>query len=612
MSASYSYTKTVYDQNVLFAYVKNTFPTATNLSYDGTNLKLYFSASLTVGEQTTLSTLITNYPDPKTVEDSENANLSVFNTTSVALGAGAAFTGSWEDVARYSCLRVSVLSNVASAVGGLSIQFGIASAQADHSTAYSTTAAVPLDIVSDIRGRYFRLVYTNGVTLQTSFSLTARWSSGNEPLCDQLNSVQYDQTDAPIVKSIMAGRNDLGNYRNVRVDERNMLRVKAPKVFDREEIFESSPWIQIPFVYGILTDIVTTTVVSTGTVTLSSTRAAVATAAVNNSSAAVTTNKRCVCDPGGSVFACVSVTFGTATTGNTQICGAGDAVNGFFFGYNGTAFGILTRYNSVSTWVTQASWNVDKLDGTGPSGILLNPQYGNTYAIRYDTLGYGYVTFLLLACDAATDSSDFLVVHRKYYNNAAATVAITIPSLPLTVANTNGATTAVAVTMYVASMFAHIDSNWSNARINQYASTIATGNNLNSVNCMFLFAKTTLNTISTTNMTILLSSLTLTCTAPARGAYLSIIKGPTLTGTLGTYTDIDTVNSPMQWVAAGTAAYTASSGTVMFVGICSTEQTFDLTQYAITVTPGIVYLFLVRNLVSGAGSITASVTWKEM
>jgi len=41
----------------------------------------------------------------------------------------------------------------------------------------------------------------------------------------------------------------------------------------------------------------------------------------------------------------------------------------------------------------QSTFNIDKLDGTGPSGMILNPQTGNVYEIGFQYLGFGNARF---------------------------------------------------------------------------------------------------------------------------------------------------------------------------------------------------------------------------
>jgi hypothetical protein len=47
----------------------------------------------------------------------------------------------------------------------------------------------------------------------------------------------------------------------------------------------------------------------------------------------------------------------------------------------------------ANNFIPKSSFNVDKLDGTGPSGMILNPQKGNVYQIQFQYLGFGNATF---------------------------------------------------------------------------------------------------------------------------------------------------------------------------------------------------------------------------
>lgn len=49
--------------------------------------------------------------------------------------------------------------------------------------------------------------------------------------------------------------------------------------------------------------------------------------------------------------------------------------------------------DSTKTNIAASSFNLDKLDGTGPSGITLNPQVGNVYQIQMKWLGFGRIIF---------------------------------------------------------------------------------------------------------------------------------------------------------------------------------------------------------------------------
>lgn len=113
--------------------------------------------------------------------------------------------------------------------------------------------------------------------------------------------------------------------------------------------------------------------------------------------------------------------------GGKQVIGYGDDNDGFFFGFNGNSFGILRRRGGVETWVAQSSWNVDKMDGTGSSGVILDTSKGNVYAIQFQWLGYGAIAFGM----ENPSTGELIIVHRIEYANANNLPSIFNPSLPL-------------------------------------------------------------------------------------------------------------------------------------------------------------------------------------
>jgi hypothetical protein len=90
--------------------------------------------------------------------------------------------------------------------------------------------------------------------------------------------------------------------------------------------------------------------------------------------------------------------FGPAQTNTVKRMGYYDDNDGLFFIQNGSnGFGICQRSSTsgspVDTVVYQSSWNIDKMDGTGPSGITLDVTKANIYNIDFQWLGAGEVRF---------------------------------------------------------------------------------------------------------------------------------------------------------------------------------------------------------------------------
>jgi len=82
--------------------------------------------------------------------------------------------------------------------------------------------------------------------------------------------------------------------------------------------------------------------------------------------------------PAKSQFITMTGVLGAAIAGAVKRYGYGDAFNGIFYEQNGLAGLQFTRRTSTSgvavdSSVSQSNWNLDKMDGTGPSGVTLNP-----------------------------------------------------------------------------------------------------------------------------------------------------------------------------------------------------------------------------------------------
>ncbi|MGV8980199.1 hypothetical protein [Clostridium sp.] len=117
--------------------------------------------------------------------------------------------------------------------------------------------------------------------------------------------------------------------------------------------------------------------------------------------------------------------------------------DGFCFGQNSTGIFISTRLASVETLVYQSSWNGDKLNGTGPSGLSLNLAKGNQFQFTY-MFAFGVVEFRVVMQDAS-NIQQVVTVHRY---RLISSPNINDPNLPLRAEIKNGAT-ATALSLFV-------------------------------------------------------------------------------------------------------------------------------------------------------------------
>lgn len=188
-----------------------------------------------------------------------------------------------------------------------------------------------------------------------------------------------------------------------------------------------------------------TTIVGSATVTAVNSEYILSTTALANDSAILDSAEKGRYQAGYAAEVGLGIRYAGTPTGAMQVkWGYFDANNGFYFGRDATGIFIATLRGGSETKVYQSSWNVDKLDGTGTSGLTVSLSKGNIFQIRYSWYGYGAVYFTVVISDSNNVQRN-IVVHRF---SATATTNIIDPNQPLRVKIENGAT-ATAHTVYV-------------------------------------------------------------------------------------------------------------------------------------------------------------------
>jgi hypothetical protein len=128
-----------------------------------------------------------------------------------------------------------------------------------------------------------------------------------------------------------------------------------------------------------------------------------------------------------------------------QRVGYFDAGNGLFFEQTETAKKIVVRTSTsgspVDTAVSQSSWNLDTLDGTGASGITIDWAMSQIFMIDFEWLGTGRVRFGFIV--------DGLPVycHEVLNANSITTVYMTTANLPVRTEIENTGTAASTTTL---------------------------------------------------------------------------------------------------------------------------------------------------------------------
>lgn len=144
--------------------------------------------------------------------------------------------------------------------------------------------------------------------------------------------------------------------------------------------------------------------------------------------------------PGKSLFVLSTFVMNSAKTGLRQRVGYYGAANGYYLELNNSTVTFVERSSVsgslVNTPVAQASWNVDPMDGSGPSGITLDLTKAQILFMDLEWLGVGTVRIGFVI------NGNFYVCHKFHHANLITSTYITTASLPLRYEITNTAATA--------------------------------------------------------------------------------------------------------------------------------------------------------------------------
>jgi hypothetical protein len=134
-----------------------------------------------------------------------------------------------------------------------------------------------------------------------------------------------------------------------------------------------------------------------------------------------------------------------AKTGLRQRIGYYGTANGYYLEQNDSTVSFVERTSVsgalVNTPIAQASWNVDPMNGLGPSEITLDLTKAQILFMDLEWLGVGTVRIGFVI------NGNFYVCHKFHHANIIASTYITTASLPLRYEITNTAATSGVSTL---------------------------------------------------------------------------------------------------------------------------------------------------------------------
>jgi len=536
------------------------------------------------------------------VATSGNVNyISTLNSSSTPLGPTGTYTGSSEDVLVYKSATVSVFTDEDSGANGLSLQFSTDNVNWDFTYDFDIKANIAQSQTVQCPAKYFRVVYENGPDAQGEFRLQSTLGSERQFLSTN-DAIQFQHTK---VVGNVEGTNTIST---LSLDNKNNVNVsiKGPSdSFGNVSVTQQQPSVTSHFYYDNIDLLSVGSTGGSSEIVIANQSAILSTGITPGSSGSIRSIDIHRYLPGTGIKALLTATFSTGGSGSSyQILGIGNSENGYFFGYNGANFSILRRNRNVDTYTNQSEWNIDKYDGTGISGITLDPSKGNIYFINMQWLGYGLVNFGI----QNPETGNLDLVHSFKFPNTLTIPHIGIPIM-YTLSEISNGTSAIDINMKITCMTIYNEGNkgYDIGRLNGHSVIAA----LTEPNRTILHIKNKLTFNGDINYIPIIILFTSIGTNDNTVRLISIEKNNDGVADLTGWTDVDTTNSVVEYIDG--AVVTPTAGQFVAGGVMRQQSGVNLSlrETEIILNPGETLSVTNRDLIDIV-TVTMLLTWREL
>jgi hypothetical protein len=259
--------------------------------------------------------------------------------------------------------------------------------------------------------------------------------------------------------------------------------------------------------------------------------------------------------------------------------------------------------NGISTFIPQSSFNIDRIDGTGPSGFTINPQKGNVYQIGFQYLGFGNAFFAV----ENSETGRITPVHMIKNDNNRTTPVLLNPQVSGRLTsfnygnNTNVAPKTLSMGTFTEGMVRRLDPRYARAATFSSIGTSDVALLAFKVNAVVeskpCYGEFDIVRIACANNSVM--------GANQATAIISIHRNIEIPGTVD-FVPVDTANSIVSvadFSTAGTAVTTTNINPILTFGVAPSQgQTIDINTEELVYNVGDVILVTIRssnNTVSG-------------
>lgn len=310
--------------------------------------------------------------------------------------------------------------------------------------------------------------------------------------------------------------------------------------------------------------------------------------------------------PGKSMLIFLTGVLGTAESGITQRIGYFDDDNGLIFNCEDAVMKVTRRTNvtgsAVDNDVAQADWNLDTMDGNGPSGVTLDFTKTQIFLIDFEWLGVGRVR-MGFVIDGIP-----IYCHQFLNTNILTEVYMSTPNLPLRYEISNDGTGGASTLDHICSTVISEGGQQRNGILRHFDS-----GSVSSLAAGTTYALIGLRLQEDKLGSIELESISLLSSSQNDQAHWELKWNPTVAGT---FTYADETNS-IAMAVGGVVTNTVTGGTDIDGGYFSTAQA------AIASVPNALKLgadiagvqdeiVLCVTPVTNNITVEASLTWREL
>jgi hypothetical protein len=286
---------------------------------------------------------------------------------------------------------------------------------------------------------------------------------------------------------------------------------------------------------------------------------------------------------------------------------ARDAVGSFALneGTTGTS-GVFTEITSGvapdQTFISQADWNIDIMNGTGTSGMTLAPQNGNVYSITAQYLGFGAIFFSI----EDSSSGRFYPVHIIRYANSNQVTNLNNPALYVSWQVRNFGNDATNIDLRGASGASFIHG--VSARSALRFSTVQSKSSVTTARPIFTIRAGKVLSDRVAHSQLQLEYISAAVTTGTKPVRVYVYKG----GTLGTDSSFSAYDNTISLAEIDNSATTYTSGVLLHSFIVPRDGSIvtTLKDLNINCESGEIITFVAETSVSA--DVFISLTWSEL